>query len=72
MEYDFKSPHYSIGGIECIDYIKAKLSTDEFRGYLKGNILKYASRNKDPERDIEKLTFYANWLSEHLQRSKGA
>lgn len=71
MEYDPKSSHYSVGGIECIDYIKAKLSPDEFRGYLKGNILKYGSRNKDPKRDAEKLNFYSKWLCEHLQ-SKGA
>ena len=33
--------HYKVGGIETIDYIEAKLTPEEFRGYLKGNALKY-------------------------------
>ena len=33
--------HYTAGGIECIDYLRAKLSVDEFRGFLRGNALKY-------------------------------
>jgi hypothetical protein len=37
-------PHYLVGGIEVIDYIKAKLTPEEFRGYLKGNVIKYISR----------------------------
>jgi len=54
--------HYTIGGIETIDYIQAKLTPDEFRGYLKGNIIKYTSRAqyKDyPEEDIDKMVWYA-------------
>ena len=55
-------PHYTVGGIETIDYIQAKLTPDEFRGYLKGNIIKYTSRAqyKDyPEEDIDKMVWYA-------------
>jgi transposase-like protein len=54
--------HYTVGGIETIDYIQAKLTPDEFRGYLKGNIIKYTSRAqyKDyPEEDIDKMVWYA-------------
>lgn len=36
--------HYCDGGIETIDFIRAKLSTTEFVGYCKGNALKYISR----------------------------
>ena len=36
--------HYCDGGIETIDYIKAKLTLEEFIGYCKGNVLKYVSR----------------------------
>lgn len=36
--------HYTAGGIECIDYLAAKLSADELRGFLRGNVLKYLSR----------------------------
>ena len=57
--------HYKTGGIETIDYIEAKLSVDEFKGYLKGNIIKYLSRatKKDNEQqDYQK----ANWYLERL------
>ena len=60
-------PHYTIGGIETITYLKAKLTPEEFRGYLKGNVLKYASRanHKDnPKQDIDKMVWYANALQE--------
>jgi hypothetical protein len=55
-------PHYTVGGIETIDFIQAKLTPDEFRGYLKGNILKYTSRaghKGDVDTDIGKLVWYA-------------
>jgi len=60
-------PHYTVGGIETIAYIKAKLTPEEFRGYLKGNVLKYASRanHKDnPTQDIDKMVWYAHALQE--------
>ncbi len=60
-------PHYTAGGIETIDYIKAKLTAEEFRGYLKGSCLKYSSRlgKKDAlEQDAGKLAWYANKLKE--------
>lgn len=36
--------HYTAGGIETYDFMKAKLTTEELRGYLKGSIYKYLSR----------------------------
>jgi len=39
-------PHYRQGRIECIDAIEAALTPEEFRGYCKGNILKYVWREK--------------------------
>lgn len=36
--------HYKHGGIETIEYIKAKMSPIEYYGYLKGNVFKYISR----------------------------
>ena len=55
-------PHYKIGGIEAIDYIQAKLTPEEFRGYLKGNVLKYTSRagyKEDAGKDVDKMVWYA-------------
>ena len=57
--------HYTHGGIETIDFIQAKLTPEEFRGYLKGNILKYGSRlgHKDNDmQDAGKLNWYTNKL----------
>jgi chitinase len=58
--------HYTQGGIETIDYLQAKLSKDEFVGYLKGNILKYMSRAnlKNGTEDYKKAQWYINKLVE--------
>ena len=59
--------HYMQGGIETIDFIEAKLTPEEFRGYLKGNVLKYASRmgNKGSMRlDAGKAAWYSNRIVE--------
>src|SRR5210317_415527 len=39
-------PHYNHAGIECIDAIRAALTPEEFRGYCKGNNLKYTWRER--------------------------
>ncbi len=38
--------HYKQGDIECIDAIEAALTPEEFRGYCKGNIIKYTWRER--------------------------
>jgi len=60
-------PHYNDGGIECIDAIEASMSQEAFRGYLKGNMLKYLWRyeNKGGKEDLDK----ANWYLTKLRRS---
>ena len=61
--------HYTQGGIETIDYLQAKLSKDEFVGYLKGNILKYMSRAnlKNGVEDYKKAQWYLNKLIEVIE-----
>jgi len=57
--------HYTAeGSIECIEAIEAQLTTDEFRGFLKGNIAKYVwrERNKGGQEDLRK----AQWYLKHL------
>lgn len=59
--------HYTYGGLELIDVLWAKLSPEEFRGYLKGNILKYTIRAEhkgDASQDYAKASWYANRLRE--------
>lgn len=60
--------HYKLNisghDIEVIDIIRAILTPEEFRGYLKGNILKYIMResNKNHIEDLEKCDKYLDWL----------
>ena len=56
--------HYLVGGIETIDYIQAKLTREQFTGYLVGNVLKYLSRfeHKAGEEDLQKARWYLNRL----------
>ena len=38
--------HYRQGEVECIAAIRAALTPEEYRGYLKGNIIKYTWRER--------------------------
>jgi hypothetical protein len=54
-------PHYMIGGMEAIDVIEAKLTPEEYQGYLKGNVLKYMMRANykgKHDQDLEKALWY--------------
>jgi hypothetical protein len=65
MSIDKKSNYYDAGGIESIETIKAKLTPDQFVGYLLGNLLKYSQRANFKgsfDRDIEKVAIYAEML----------
>lgn len=39
-------PHYNQGEVECIQAIRSALTPEEYRGYLKGNIMKYIWRER--------------------------
>jgi hypothetical protein len=56
--------HYTSGDIECIDAIKAALTKEEFRGYVKGNIVKYVWRErlKNGDEDLKKAFKYFEFL----------
>ena len=58
--------HYTIGGIEVIQYIKAKLTKSQLKGYYLGNLLKYLSRadHKGGVEDYKKALVYLTWLIE--------
>lgn len=61
--------HYTAGGIETIDFIKAKMSSEEFEGYCTGNILKYMSRYKfkNGVEDLRKAARYLEWMIESME-----
>lgn len=53
-------PHYTKGGIECIDAIRSALTVDEFRGHCKANAMKYIWReaHKGQDESIRKAIWY--------------
>ena len=57
--------HYqSPNGVECIDAIKAAMTTEEFFGYLRGNCIKYIwrYRQKNGLEDLRKAEWYIRRL----------
>ena len=56
--------HYRQGDIECIDAIKAALTPEEYRGYLKGNVIKYTwrERMKGGTESLKKAVWYLRRL----------
>lgn len=59
--------HYTAGGVETLDYIKAKVK--DYPSYVAGNILKYVSRyeHKNGIEDLKKAQFYLNDLIEWME-----
>ena len=60
----FNPKHYMQGSHECIDEIQAMLSPEEFKGFLKGNIIKYRYRAnlKNGKEDLAKADNYVYYL----------
>lgn len=70
MSRDPQSKHYDAGGIETLDIIRAKLTPEQYQGYLLGNAIKYACRLNHKGaagRDAKKLENYSRWLAEELE-----
>jgi hypothetical protein len=64
--------HYKQGGIESIDAVKAFMSEEAFKGFLKGNCQKYLFRyeKKNGIEDLRKCQWYLERLIEVLQEEK--
>ena len=63
--YSSKSDKYQ--DLECINFIEAALTPEEFKGYCKGNVLKYSWRCDDKGAtmdDLRKARKYLDWLIE--------
>ncbi len=63
--------HYNTGNIECIEAIEESMSSHAFKGYLKGNCMKYLWRydykGKQVE-DLQKAGWYLNKLTEMVTK----
>ena len=74
MSKDYINPdHYKTGGIETIEYMKAKSTPEEFKGHLRLTALKYLSRfgKKDDElQELKKAKWYLDKLIEELEDEK--
>lgn len=69
MSDSINPEHYKSGGIETIEYIKAKMSKEEFYGYIKGNVMKYVSRvDKKSDKLLDKIDDLkkAQWYLERM------
>ena len=58
--------HYNLGNIECIDAIEESMSSVAFKGYLKGNCMKYLWRYEykgKQVQDLQKAGWYLNKLT---------
>lgn len=64
--------HYTSGGIECIDAIRASLGDKDFASYCKGNIIKYLWRYrlKNGAEDLHKAQVYLGWMIEAEERAE--
>jgi hypothetical protein len=63
-------PHYTQGGIEMLDYIRAKFPPEQYIGFLRGNIEKYNTRiglKDDSVQEAAKIEFYAKELHRFLR-----
>lgn len=61
--------HYNRNGIETIDVLKAFLTPEEFKGYLKGTQITYLLRSPwkgQQKDDIRKAEWYAKRLSSEV------
>ena len=70
---DSGAAYYDHGGLSTLEVIRAKLTDEQFKGFLLGNCIKYSCRlnyKGDSARDAEKGAMYAAWLSEEMGRCK--
>jgi hypothetical protein len=64
--------HYNSGKIEVIAIIEDQLTLEEFRGYIKGNVLKYITRerHKNGLEDLKKARWYLDRLIKRLEKEE--
>ena len=55
--------HYTRLEIQPWEAMQAWLTPEEFRGFLKGNVIKYLARTKNPKDDLLKAQHYLEKLN---------
>nr|DAJ97124.1 MAG TPA: nucelotide kinase [Caudoviricetes sp.] len=66
--------HYTSGKIEVIRIMEDQLTDEEYRGYIKGQVIKYVTRerHKNGLEDLKKAAWYLNRLIQKLEREARA
>ena len=62
--------HYTQGGVECIDAIRAALGDEGFAGYCRGAAIKYlwrAPHKGNAAEDYRKARWYVDALIKHTE-----
>ena len=69
---DRNPSYYANMPVQPISVMRSILTPNEFIGYLKGNIIKYAMRAGKKENTDDKAKFetYKKWLHKELQNNK--
>jgi len=71
MADNVNQPAHYQGEIECIEAIKASMTNEEFKGYLRGNCIKYLWRfnrkHVDQDKQLEDLR-KSEWYNKRLQK----
>lgn len=70
MAQDGISTHYDAGGIEVLDVLKAKLTPEQYKGWLLGTLLAYGLRLNFKDQaagDARKMAFYSGLLREVME-----
>ena len=65
--------HYTHNGIEAINVIEAKLTDEQYEGYLQGSVMKYLLRSNykgKRNEDLKKAQWYLNTLVENNNEIK--
>ena len=66
----YTPPHYTQGEIEFIQAMRSMLTPEEFKGFCKGNAVKYIWREDlkgSNISDLKKAVVYLNWAIERLE-----
>ena len=61
--------HYTSGKIEVIKIVEDQLTSEEYRGYIKGQVIKYITREryKNGLEDLKKARWYLDRLIKKME-----
>ena len=63
-----RQPYYMQSAVQPIEYMELTMTSEQYSGYLLGNVIKYVSRyrHKNGLEDLRKAEVYMGWLVDHV------